>query len=128
VIFPFVLQVHCAGGVSRSSALVAAYLMRAESMSLADALQHIRTCHPAAAPNSGTVPASLIIGFSEVDDFFFVSRLYQTAYGSGAGTRSRLPAPTFFSGASFFLQLFVSLFQCDLCFNSIESRHQQKKK
>lgn len=49
-------QVHCAGGVSRSSAIVAAYLMRAKSMSLADALQLIRNCHPAAAPNSGEPP------------------------------------------------------------------------
>ncbi|KAJ1489118.1 protein-tyrosine phosphatase-like protein, partial [Baffinella frigidus] len=46
-----VVLVHCAGGVSRSSALVAAFLMRANAWSLADSLSYIRERHPAAAPN-----------------------------------------------------------------------------
>jgi hypothetical protein len=43
--------VHCAGGISRSSALVAAFLMRHRRWSLAQALACIRARHPAAAPN-----------------------------------------------------------------------------
>jgi protein-tyrosine phosphatase len=44
-----------AGGVSRSSAVVVAYIMRTELMSLACALSYIRERHPAAAPNSGFI-------------------------------------------------------------------------
>jgi len=49
------ILVHCAGGVSRSTALVASYLMRTNGWSLNRTLQFIRDRHPAAAPNCGTV-------------------------------------------------------------------------
>lgn len=45
----------CAGGVSRSSAVVVAYIMRKERISLAAALSYVRERHPAAAPNSGFI-------------------------------------------------------------------------
>ena len=47
--------VHCAGGVSRSTSLVASYLMRKQGISLKAALEHIRRVHPAAAPNSAFI-------------------------------------------------------------------------
>lgn len=50
-----VILVHCAGGVSRSSAIVAAYLMRSQMKSLRDVLLYIRQRHPAAVPNSGFI-------------------------------------------------------------------------
>jgi hypothetical protein len=46
-----VVLVHCAGGVSRSSALVVSFLMRSNGWSLSDSLAYIRQRHPAAAPN-----------------------------------------------------------------------------
>ena len=47
--------VHCAGGVSRSTSLVASYLMRKQRISLKAALELIRRVHPAAAPNSAFI-------------------------------------------------------------------------
>ncbi|KAK8038869.1 hypothetical protein PG993_007280 [Apiospora rasikravindrae] len=45
--------VHCMGGVSRSPAVVAYYLMREESMSLREALGAIMKVRPAMRPNDG---------------------------------------------------------------------------
>uniref|UniRef100_A0A8D0FVU2 Dual specificity protein phosphatase n=1 Tax=Strix occidentalis caurina TaxID=311401 RepID=A0A8D0FVU2_STROC len=44
--------VHCAMGISRSAALVLAFLMICEDMSLADAIQTVRS-HRGICPNSG---------------------------------------------------------------------------
>ncbi|NXH19725.1 DS13B phosphatase, partial [Bucco capensis] len=44
--------VHCAMGISRSATLVLAFLMICEGMSLADAIQTVRS-HRAICPNSG---------------------------------------------------------------------------
>lgn len=43
--------VHCMAGVSRSSTLVLAYLVRHMNMSLADAYQHVRSVRPCIQPN-----------------------------------------------------------------------------
>lgn len=45
--------VHCACGVSRSATLVAAYLIKHQSMSVEEALVHLRTRRPIIQPNSG---------------------------------------------------------------------------
>ncbi|KAK7948585.1 protein-tyrosine phosphatase-like protein [Apiospora aurea] len=45
--------VHCMGGISRSPAVVAYYLMREEGMSLHDALGAIMKARPAMRPNDG---------------------------------------------------------------------------
>ncbi|KAK4474403.1 hypothetical protein MN116_001562 [Schistosoma mekongi] len=45
--------VHCMAGVSRSSTLILAYLMRHTNMSLADAYQHVRSIRPCIQPNPG---------------------------------------------------------------------------
>jgi SAM-dependent methyltransferase len=47
------LLVHCMQGVSRSSALVAAYLMSCRGMSLRDAMALIQRRRPGASPNRG---------------------------------------------------------------------------
>ncbi|KAK8094176.1 protein-tyrosine phosphatase-like protein [Apiospora hydei] len=44
---------HCMGGISRSPAVVAYYLMREEGMSLRDALGAIMKARPAMRPNDG---------------------------------------------------------------------------
>lgn len=43
--------VHCAQGVSRSAAVVAAHLMASEGLSVAAALERLRRVHPAASPS-----------------------------------------------------------------------------
>ncbi|CAH8464697.1 unnamed protein product [Dicrocoelium dendriticum] len=43
--------VHCMAGMSRSSTLVLAYLVRHMNMSLADAYQHVRSIRPCIQPN-----------------------------------------------------------------------------
>ncbi|KAF7253023.1 hypothetical protein EG68_08623 [Paragonimus skrjabini miyazakii] len=43
--------VHCMAGVSRSSSLILAYLMRHMNMSLAEAYQHVRSIRPCIQPN-----------------------------------------------------------------------------
>ncbi|CAH8671917.1 unnamed protein product [Schistosoma rodhaini] len=45
--------IHCMAGVSRSSTLILAYLMRHTNMSLADAYQHVRSIRPCIQPNPG---------------------------------------------------------------------------
>jgi hypothetical protein len=50
-----VVFVHCQKGKSRSVAMVAGYLMAAESLSSGDALAQIRRCRPIAEPNAGFV-------------------------------------------------------------------------
>ncbi|XP_034955274.1 dual specificity protein phosphatase 18 [Zootoca vivipara] len=45
--------VHCAAGVSRSSALCIAYLMKYHSMSLANAHAWVKCCRPIVRPNNG---------------------------------------------------------------------------
>lgn len=49
---PGCVFVHCVAGVSRSPTLVAAYLMRAEGLSAADALAAITAARPEARPNA----------------------------------------------------------------------------
>ncbi|XP_050220124.1 dual specificity protein phosphatase 1 [Mercurialis annua] len=45
--------VHCFIGKSRSVTIVVAYLMKKHSMSLSQALEHVKTKRPQASPNSG---------------------------------------------------------------------------
>ncbi|KAK3417641.1 dual specificity protein phosphatase 1 isoform X2 [Eucalyptus grandis] len=45
--------VHCFMGISRSVTVVAAYLMKRRGMRLSQALEHVKTRRPQAAPNSG---------------------------------------------------------------------------
>lgn len=45
--------VHCVAGVSRSPALVLAYLVRHCGMALREAFLHVRAARPSARPNSG---------------------------------------------------------------------------
>ncbi|CAH8631233.1 unnamed protein product, partial [Heterobilharzia americana] len=45
--------IHCMAGVSRSSTLILAYLIRHANMSLADAYQHVRSIRPCIQPNPG---------------------------------------------------------------------------
>ena len=45
--------VHCVAGVSRSPALVLAYLVRHGGMALREAFLHVRAVRPSARPNSG---------------------------------------------------------------------------
>ncbi|KAM6422908.1 dual specificity protein phosphatase 18 isoform 1-T4 [Liasis olivaceus] len=45
--------VHCAAGVSRSSALCIAYLMKYHSLSLANAHTWVKSCRPVIRPNLG---------------------------------------------------------------------------
>jgi len=45
--------VHCGAGVSRSAALVCAYLVLTRKWSAAEAVEHTRECRPVAAPNRG---------------------------------------------------------------------------
>lgn len=49
------ILVHCQMGISRSAAVVAAYLMREEKMRLAEALQLIQRTRPEARPNRGFI-------------------------------------------------------------------------
>ncbi|EKX37365.1 hypothetical protein GUITHDRAFT_116478 [Guillardia theta CCMP2712] len=53
--------VHCAGGVSRSTAIVASYIMRANHWSLSATLQAIRDKHPAAAPNCAFIHQLMLL-------------------------------------------------------------------
>lgn len=46
-------QVHCRRGVSRSAAVVAAYLVASERMRLVDAMSLLRARHARAMPNNG---------------------------------------------------------------------------
>lgn len=55
--------VHCVAGVSRSPALVLAYLVRHGGMTLRDAFLHVRAARPSARPNSGFF--SQLIDFEE---------------------------------------------------------------
>ncbi|KAG5190251.1 protein-tyrosine phosphatase-like protein, partial [Tribonema minus] len=43
--------VHCTAGISRSPALVIAYLMKTKRWSLAAALAHMQKCRPSVSPN-----------------------------------------------------------------------------
>lgn len=45
--------VHCVAGVSRSTSLVLAYLMKYSDMSLKQAFQHVRSIRPQIRPNMG---------------------------------------------------------------------------
>ncbi|KAI0644631.1 protein-tyrosine phosphatase-like protein [Trametes meyenii] len=45
--------VHCVWGMSRSATVVAAYLVAARKMALADALVHVRARRPIVRPNAG---------------------------------------------------------------------------
>jgi len=45
--------VHCVGGVSRSAALVTAYLIISEELTLAEALELVRQVRPCIRPNPG---------------------------------------------------------------------------
>jgi len=47
--------VHCAAGVSRSSTVVIAYLMRTQNMSFSDALSFVTDKRPIISPNQGFV-------------------------------------------------------------------------
>ena len=48
-----VVFVHCFAGRSRAVTVAAAWLIRAQGLSLDQALAHIRAVRPSAAPNSG---------------------------------------------------------------------------
>ena len=50
-----VVLVHCAMGVSRSSAVVCAYLMHKQGVSTSQALERVREGRPLCAPNPGFV-------------------------------------------------------------------------
>ncbi|XP_054262778.1 dual specificity phosphatase 28 [Macrosteles quadrilineatus] len=45
--------VHCVAGVSRSAAIVLAYLVKHQRLPLHDAFTHLRACRPAVRPNTG---------------------------------------------------------------------------
>ncbi|XP_057421881.1 dual specificity protein phosphatase 1-like isoform X2 [Lotus japonicus] len=45
--------VHCYAGRSRSVTIIVAYLMKTLGMSLSEALKHVKSKRPQAAPNSG---------------------------------------------------------------------------
>ncbi|KAI0211683.1 Dual specificity protein phosphatase 19 [Lamellibrachia satsuma] len=45
--------VHCNAGVSRSAAIVIAYLMYSERMAFDEAFAHLKSCRPSARPNDG---------------------------------------------------------------------------
>ncbi|KAJ1405616.1 Tyrosine specific protein phosphatases domain [Sesbania bispinosa] len=47
--------VHCYAGKSRSVTIVVAYLMKTRGMSLSEALQHVKSKRPQAAPNPGFI-------------------------------------------------------------------------
>ncbi|XP_002517161.2 dual specificity protein phosphatase 1 isoform X3 [Ricinus communis] len=47
--------VHCFVGKSRSVTIVVAYLMKKHGLSLTQALQHVKSTRPQAAPNSGFI-------------------------------------------------------------------------
>ncbi|KAK8560803.1 hypothetical protein V6N13_026238 [Hibiscus sabdariffa] len=47
--------VHCFVGKSRSVTIVVAYLMKQHSLSFSDAMEHVRSKRPLAAPNPGFV-------------------------------------------------------------------------
>lgn len=47
--------VHCFAGKSRSVTVVVAYLMKTLRMSLSEALQHVKSKRPQAAPNPGFI-------------------------------------------------------------------------
>lgn len=46
-----VVIVHCWSGVSRSSTMIIAYLIKYKKMSFADAMQHVADCRPKISPN-----------------------------------------------------------------------------
>jgi len=47
--------VHCFVGKSRSVTIVVAYLMKKHGMTLAQALQHVKSKRPVASPNAGFI-------------------------------------------------------------------------
>ncbi|KAE8728398.1 Dual specificity protein phosphatase 1 [Hibiscus syriacus] len=47
--------VHCFVGKSRSVTIIVAYLMKKHGMSLSEALEHVRSKRPLAAPNPGFI-------------------------------------------------------------------------
>ena len=47
------VAVHCAAGISRSTTVVLAFLMRQRSMTLVDAFAHTRAARPVVWPNDG---------------------------------------------------------------------------
>ena len=49
--------VHCNAGVSRSAAVVIAYLMSSQQMSFDDALAHLKSHRPSVRPNDGFMTA-----------------------------------------------------------------------
>ncbi|XP_030465931.1 dual specificity protein phosphatase 1-like [Syzygium oleosum] len=49
------ILVHCFMGISRSVTVVAAYLMKRRGMRLSQALEHVKTRRPQAAPNTGFI-------------------------------------------------------------------------
>ncbi len=53
---------HCAAGVSRSPAVLVAYLMASEGLTLAAARQAVRAVRPASSPNLGFLLQLLLWG------------------------------------------------------------------
>ena len=45
--------IHCAAGISRSTTVLCAYLMKTTGQNLDDVLKHVRTKRPIATPNMG---------------------------------------------------------------------------
>jgi hypothetical protein len=61
--------VHCVAGVSRSAAVVTAYLMHKEHLSAADALTSLRKASPGVCPNYGFMEQLAIFENMESGEF-----------------------------------------------------------
>eukprot|EP01118_Nematostelium_gracile_P000978 TRINITY_DN1097_c0_g1_i1.p1 TRINITY_DN1097_c0_g1~~TRINITY_DN1097_c0_g1_i1.p1 ORF type:complete len:211 (+),score=18.58 TRINITY_DN1097_c0_g1_i1:190-822(+) len=71
--------VHCAAGVSRSAAVVAAYLMKREGMAVEEAVKTVQSARRIAQPNSG-FPSTVI--HVEGDGIFFIWSIQSTSFVS----------------------------------------------
>lgn len=70
--------VHCQEGLSRSSAVILAYLMHFREMSLVDAVNHLARCRPIIQPNEGYTDQ--------------LGRLEEQLHPHRPGTRALVPA------------------------------------
>lgn len=65
------ILIHCVYGISRSSTLVCAYLIKKHNMNVKQAIAHVKKCRPDADPNSGFLVQLQTFGAMPVNNYNF---------------------------------------------------------